>query len=313
VLLTGGCLTSPLPNGRAICANGKTRCPANYYCAADDTCWRDGSGPDLAVGGGHDASVGDLGGSTDLGVTPACPGLFCESFETDVASTSAISASDGKTLWNINGTVPTYAVVDIDPTSGALGTMHSLRFRLSAMQSGGLISPTYQRDTTILMLGASVPNYVRTLNGPTYTRLFVKLSAERHAAFASLNFAAGDPGDLEIAAEPDGISFNTRFNVATPLFTRNTLAVSWTGDWVCVEWENRLVNDSDAGPGLRFRSIVSVNGTVAATFEGGGTPNTAVEQLLGADQEFRSDAPNFLAFTEWIDQLVFSDQPVGCK
>jgi hypothetical protein len=326
-LLVGGCLDASLPNGRARCAAGATRCPANYYCAADDTCWRLGAGPDLAAGAsgnGRDASIGDLAGddlagrdlsigdlaSGDVGRVPACPGLFCDSFETDVAGSSAITAADGTPLWNLNGTVPSYAVVDIDATTGAQGTQHSLRYRLAARQSGGVISPSYQRDTPLVVLGASVPNYVRILNGPTYTRFFVKLSAQIHATLGYLNFGAGDPGDVEIDTDPDGASFNTRFDFTTPAFVRNPLAVSWTGDWVCVEWENRFVQ---ADAGVRFHSSISINGSVAATFEGGGTPGTAVEQLFGADQEFRSDVPAFLAFTQWIDQVVISDQPVGCN
>jgi hypothetical protein len=320
VAMAGGCLDAALPNGRARCAAVAPRCPSDYYCAADDTCWRAGSGPDLSVAlappdmaagaaAGHDLSSSDLAGG-DVGRVPACAGLFCDSFESDVAGSSAITASDGATRWSLYGTVPTYAVVDIDPTLGALGTSHSLRVRLSAMQSGGMISPMYQRDTPVMMLNASVPNYVRILNGPTYTRFFVKLTAEIHATLGYLDFGAGDPGDFEIDAEPDGASFNTRFSFTTPMFTRNTLAVSWTGDWVCVEWENRFV---PADAGVRFRSSISINGSVAATFEGGGTPSTAVEQQLAADQEFRSDVPAFVDFTQWIDQVIISDQPVGCN
>jgi hypothetical protein len=263
---------------------------------------------DMSGAAGRDLSAGDLSRG-DLGRVP-CAGLFCDSFEGDIFSANTIASSAGTASWSLFATIPSYAAVDIDPTRGAQGTSHSLRFSLSAMQSGGVISPMYQRDTPVAMLSASVPSYVRILNGPTYTRFFVQLTAEIHATLGYLNFSAGAPGDLEIDAEPDGARFNTRFIFTSPAFTRNTLAVSWTGDWVCVEWENRFVS-GDAG--VRFHSTISINGSVAATFEGGGTPSTAVEEQLAADQEFRSDVPDFVAFTQWIDQVVISDQPVGCN
>jgi hypothetical protein len=306
MVLVSGCLSSPLPNGRALCASGKTACPSDYYCAGDNTCWRVGSGPDMSFARGNDLAAGMSGDMTPSG----CAGLFCDSFESDVATSTSISSAAGTTLWSLDGAILQYAGVDIDGTTGALGTSHALRFHMAAMQSGGMIVPSYQRDTMQAFLAASAPNYVRILDGPTYTRFFVKLSAQMTAALGYINFGAGDPGDLEIDAQPDGVSFNTRFNFTAPLFTRNPGAVSWTGDWVCVEWENRLV-PSDGG--VRFRSAVSLNGVPAATFEGGGMAGGPVEQLFGADQEFRSDRPTILSFTQWIDEVVFSDQPVGCK
>jgi hypothetical protein len=56
-------------NGKLKCENGKL-CPMGFHCAMDDTCWRDGEDPDLAVSSldlsntSDDGFIGD--GATDL-------------------------------------------------------------------------------------------------------------------------------------------------------------------------------------------------------------------------------------------------------
>jgi hypothetical protein len=308
-----GCLSASLPNGRASCASSAPRCPSEYYCAADNTCWRNGSGPDLLSAAGRDLwlespSDGFVADLPTPVLTP-CPGLFCDDFESDVASSGSVNGADGRLRWQFLGTKSPYAIIDIDGATGALGTTRALRFKMTAQQMAGMISPMYQRYDIYALLAANVPHYVRILNGPTYARFFVKLSAQVDTTLGYLNFSAGDPGDLEIDTHSDGVSFNTRYDFGAPVTTRNPMAVAWT-NWVCVEWENRLV-DGDAG--VRFRSVVSLNGAVAVTFEADGASGNPVEQLFGANQELRSDRPLLTGFTEWIDEVQFSVRPIGCQ
>lgn len=69
------CLSPSPPNGELGC-DPQGACPTGYYCAADNTCFKNGSvGPDLAVagvdGGGGDAGEGDGGVVTpDITVDP---------------------------------------------------------------------------------------------------------------------------------------------------------------------------------------------------------------------------------------------------
>ncbi|HEX2660394.1 MAG TPA: hypothetical protein VHU40_19070, partial [Polyangia bacterium] len=60
-------------NGKQHCAgtNSSQRCPSNYYCAPDDFCWRNGTGPD----GGTPIDLGGTGGTGGIvagtgGVSP---------------------------------------------------------------------------------------------------------------------------------------------------------------------------------------------------------------------------------------------------
>jgi hypothetical protein len=42
------CLDALPPDGRAMCAPPPDRCPSDFYCAVDNTCWHLGRAPDLA-------------------------------------------------------------------------------------------------------------------------------------------------------------------------------------------------------------------------------------------------------------------------
>lgn len=100
-----GCLRTTVENGALKCAtDSKRQCPVGYYCAPDDTCWKDGStyepAPDMSDGGGADmapdtCSNGALdSGETDIdcgGPCPACSvGKMCMS-PADCASQTCTS------------------------------------------------------------------------------------------------------------------------------------------------------------------------------------------------------------------------------
>jgi hypothetical protein len=76
LLVAVGCEEPSYINGNLRCASGDQPCPKGYYCADDNTCWKNGDGPDLAVGDG--------GASADLLPVPCigadgtqCPGGLC--------------------------------------------------------------------------------------------------------------------------------------------------------------------------------------------------------------------------------------------
>jgi hypothetical protein len=66
VLLLAACTDLSLENGKLRCSTDQ-QCPAGYYCAFDDHCWLDGTGPDSGSGSVDLAATGDLARSGDGG------------------------------------------------------------------------------------------------------------------------------------------------------------------------------------------------------------------------------------------------------
>jgi hypothetical protein len=63
-LLVVGCTPSDLESGKVLCGAGPTPCPNGYYCASDNKCWRDHTGPD--AGTAHaDGSIPDTSDAKD--------------------------------------------------------------------------------------------------------------------------------------------------------------------------------------------------------------------------------------------------------
>jgi hypothetical protein len=48
-LLFAGCFAPDVPDGALLCSVGEEKCPTGFHCAADKTCWHNGSDPDLAA------------------------------------------------------------------------------------------------------------------------------------------------------------------------------------------------------------------------------------------------------------------------
>jgi hypothetical protein len=71
-LLLVGCFSPKYKNGDLRCENGK--CPSGYHCAVNDTCWKNGSDPE----------IGDGGGTPDLAGTHFC------AFDTDTFENGCI-------------------------------------------------------------------------------------------------------------------------------------------------------------------------------------------------------------------------------
>jgi hypothetical protein len=70
-----GCSDPTYDNGNLRCATGPQACPSGFHCAADNTCWRNGSDPDLAVTADMTLPDGamppDLQAPIDLALSPA--------------------------------------------------------------------------------------------------------------------------------------------------------------------------------------------------------------------------------------------------
>jgi hypothetical protein len=57
--LAGGCFSPSYENGTLQCSSDGL-CPRGFHCAADRTCWQDGTDPTLDLAPGADAAVPDL-------------------------------------------------------------------------------------------------------------------------------------------------------------------------------------------------------------------------------------------------------------
>jgi hypothetical protein len=287
---------------------------------------RDGDGDNVGdacegrdLGGADLPALADFSSAIDLAgadLTPKpCTVLFCDDFDTDVINAGHVTTAAGSPLWTVDD-LPPQENVEIDFTGGALGSAHAIRMRLVPdLTDGGTVN-TYQRLSGDLTL-YSVPNLTKILTGPTYMRFFVKLSrppADLYSPSVTLGYVywGGDPtNNLELLARPDGVEFNDRYSFAAINSNTNVLAVNWVSDWVCVEWKHQA--SAGDGGATDYHATVSVNGMPAGTFDGSGVPPVFGGFILGADVEFRSEVPNLTDFTEYFDEVKFSDAPIGCS
>ena len=66
LLIVAGCFSPKYDSGEFQCGSGAHACPDGYHCAADNKCWKLGSGPDM-LGGGPNA---DLLPAIDMALPP---------------------------------------------------------------------------------------------------------------------------------------------------------------------------------------------------------------------------------------------------
>jgi hypothetical protein len=272
--------------------------------------------------GGDGGGLVDLAGPFDLAGADlagnVCTAWFCDGFESDIVNSSEqITTPSGALRWTIEGDMDPEAQTELDFTTGALGSAHSLRFRLTPDLNDGGAVVTYQRYDPDIHLQASA-NLAKILNGPTYIRFFVKMSQppsvvyDPRVAIGYVFWGTDETNNLELDANTSGVNFNTRFTFGSPMENDTPVAVDWVSDWVCVEWSNQTTG-ADGGATTQYHSTVKVNGVVAATFDGTGTPAVFGGFLFGPDIQFRSDTPNLLSWVQWIDGIKIDGQPIGCN
>jgi hypothetical protein len=279
---------------------------------------RDGDGDGI----GNVCESGDGGGLLDLATAQdlaggGCPVWFCDGFEDDLVTGGSVTTANGTPRWAIEGDVDPESQTELDFTTGALGSARSLRFRLTPDLTDGGTVMTFQRLEPAIRLEAS-SNLTKILTGPTYLRFFVKMSQspsvfyDPTVALAYVYWGTDETNNLEMDATTSGIVFNRRFTFGSPVEMDTPVAVDWLSDWVCVEWSHQVLG-ADGGGSTLYHSTVKVNGVVAATFDGTGTPSVFGGFILGTDISFRSDTPDVTGFVQWIDGIKFDGQPIGCN
>jgi hypothetical protein len=100
LLVLQACTPSDPPSGKVLCAKTSPACPPGYYCASDQTCWKNGAGPDASAADGAPDSTRDVGNlaalPSDVGNLAALPSDVGASVDLssdleDLVDTSTIS------------------------------------------------------------------------------------------------------------------------------------------------------------------------------------------------------------------------------
>lgn len=97
-LALAGCFSPKYGNGHLKCADGQT-CPDGYHCAADNTCWKNGSDPgsqdDMAMTGTDDGGtpMPDLAPPPPVTYPPASVWISCGGGAVVAASGAQLATS----------------------------------------------------------------------------------------------------------------------------------------------------------------------------------------------------------------------------
>jgi len=281
----GGCTSPNYGDGHLQCGPANA-CPSDFYCASDQHCWRNGSGPptsgaDLAASGNDDlaSTLVDLA-NADLATGPskcsvAAGYILCEGFE------------NGLLLYNW-GQSGSNGMPSIDHTRAFRGSA-SLRAHIS----GG---PTMSGPNAVIHESATFPI------APTlYARVWAYFPSGLPVNFEQfLNFADNNSTGFSVATDASLIAFNDY--AAGGVYQKSTTAVP-LDRWTCIQF--------DMAQGVANGAIhISVDGKLLADLPQTGTTPTAVNVSLGLDF-FGNSAP-IPQYDAWFDELIIDNKPTTC-
>jgi hypothetical protein len=275
-VICAGCL-SPLPSGQARCASDAPRCPDAYYCASDDKCWRDGDGPDAAVGDDMAAVPTDM----------ACAHVLCEHFDSPAIDTS---------IWQVINTLPgSWTLAQEDGVAFGVTPAHGARaLHVHEQAITASVAPTFT---------------LNTIRGLPLSRLYLRYyiyltasypSAPPNAAGVTLYSLAGKLGvnisyyAVSIWGPWAGSAIGSPSPVGSLKLNLN--------QWHCIE----AAFDLEAPDG---GARVDVDGVPdpALAFTLPSSPITSMNVI----DEY-GDTGNIPDVEFWIDELVIDSSPIGC-
>ena len=287
--LVAGCTAPNYGDGHLQCAADRT-CPAGFYCAADEHCWRNDSGPPGAGDGGVDLAVPDdlagvtldLAGTPDLGGGPSkCSGstaLLCENFETPLAL-----STNG---WQQNATTGSSATVD---GTRAYRGAASLKSHIAAAASGAGPFATISTIKPFPIIGA------------LYARVWVYFSPSLPASFEQfLNFTDAGSTGLSVATDTGFVTLDDY--AGAQLYVQSTTKLP-IDRWACIQLT--LSQGSTTGA-----IQVSLDGKTIPELAVAGPTPTAVKVYLGVD--FNNNMVAIPAYDAWFDELVIDNKPIAC-
>jgi hypothetical protein len=282
--LAAGCTSPSYGNGHLQCGPASA-CPSDFYCAGDQHCWRNGSGPpgtDLA-GGGSD----DLGGPFDL----ASPGDLAHGAST-CGSASGVIFCDGFEQpllvggWGVSGNngMPT-----ID-TSRAYRGASSLHSHLAG-------APAMAGPAALLHRSDIFP-----ISGTIYARIWVYFTSGLPPNFEQfLNFADNGSTGYSVATDSGKVTLDD-YTTGGPY--QSSATAMPLDRWACIQFEVQQV-PSPTGT-IRIR----VDGQLLADLPQTAVTTPAVNLSVGLD--FYGNTAAIPVYDAWFDELIVDNKPTTC-
>lgn len=278
--LAAGCTAPSYGDGHLQCGPADA-CPRGFFCASDRHCWRDGSGPPVAIddlGATVDlATLSDLarpdlgGGPSRCGVAGA---LLCDGFETSL-------------LLNGWAQSTTNGAIAIDSTRVFRGSS-SLHAHVDA-------SPVNKAPRAVIHERKTFP-----ISPVLYLRVWAYFPSPLPASYdQSFNFT--DAGTTGIAIASDGGAV-TLDDYAGNLYQSS--ATQWPLDrWTCLQF--------DMTQGTSVGALhVYVDGQLLGDLPQTGTTPTIVDFALGLD--FNANTASIPPYDAWFDEVIVDDKPTRC-
>ncbi|HZS41194.1 MAG TPA: hypothetical protein VFF06_30400 [Polyangia bacterium] len=283
-LLAAACTAPEFGDGHLECAAAAAACPDGFYCAADQHCWRQGSGPPLAdlATLGADLATADLAPGGDLASNPSRCALgtfkLCDGFENPVI--------DGST-WQVH---MTNGSVTLDPTFAFRGHS-SLKLHHDAVttSTGGQANAAILESGTFPITGtiyARAYFYFPTAVAPAVAQLINLVDSSGYGVSYVIDH--GHPG-LNDYAPPTAYSASAVENVPR-------------GAWTCLQIQ---VPQTAATGDIH----IFVDGTeVDTSLTGAQTP--PITQLFFSLYYYQP--PMLAAEDVWLDEVIVDDKPISC-
>lgn len=286
--LAAGCTSPNYGDGHLQCGPANA-CPSDFYCASDQHCWRNGSGPpamgdDLAIGGSDDLgpSPDDLATtSTDLARAPStCSGqtgsvILCDGFEKPLLLSG----------WGASGSNGTPSI----DTSRAYRGASSLHAHIDgAPVNAGPLALLHRSD-------------IFPITGTIYARVWVYFTSGLPANFEQfLNFADNVSTGYSIATDLSKVALNDY--TTGGVFQRSTTAMP-LDRWVCVQFDVQQSNPAGA-------MHVSVDGQLLADLPQSSNTTAAANLSVGLD--FYGNSAAIPQYDAWFDELIIDNKPTTC-
>ena len=286
VALAAGCTAPNYGNGHLQCSPSR-ECPSGFYCAGDDHCWRNGSGPssaaDLAMTG-----VDDLGSPPDdlpsfgpdlFHAASTCGSLaggvvFCDGFESPIIGSGwSASASNG---------------VPSRDTSRSYRGAASLHSHINGAPSmAGPVAVLHRSD-------------LFTLAGTLYARVWVYFTSGLPPSFEQfLNFADNGSTGYSVATDTGKVTLD---DYAGGVYQRSATAMP-LDRWACIQFEIEQGN-----PMASIR--VLVDGQPLTDLPQTAAATVAANLSLGLD--FYGNSVAIPQYDAWFDELILDTKPTTC-
>jgi len=282
-----GCTSPSYGNGHLQCAPGNV-CPSGFYCAADQHCWRPGSGPvgtgDLAIPSGGDlgAALSDLSGPGDLAHgASTCSGLggsvlFCDGFENPLTLSGwSVAASNGTPSRD---------------TSRSFRGSSSLHSHIDG-------APAMAGPVALLHRSDLFP-----IAGTVYARVWAYFTSGLPASFEQfLNFADNGSTGYSVATDTGKVTLD---DYAGGVYVGSATLMP-LDRWTCIQFE--IQQTAGASGTIQIR----VDGQLLSDLPQMATTTVAVNLSVGLD--FYGNTAVIPQYDAWFDELIIDNKPTSCE